>query len=206
MLITRKQLTVTYHGSTFRLPKGTELIKLQNGQGFDCFAVQSEQLLISLTGNDHDPKYRYCWIPARFVIEATSRERFKRWASACRNWVHWSQHNTAARPVGEFPYLINGNRAQAVYWGIGWNRSQTLPPRMQLDRAQDRSLSSVPRVEFDQYICGPKPSGREYRRLEILSFKRHRPELKNNRTFSEIMESNRKFHEDSRELTSITRK
>lgn len=179
MLITRKQLTVTYHGSTFRLPKGTELIQEKDGRGFDLFAVASVQLLISLTGNTFDPIYRYCFIDARHVITASPRDRFKRWSSACRNWTHWCDHATASRPIGEFAYTINGKRAEAVYWGIGWSRGQVMPPRMQLDRRQDRGLSAVPRVEFDSYIVAPKPSGREYRRLEIMSFNRHRAELKN---------------------------
>jgi len=44
---------------TITLPVGTRC-KRVDGE----WAVDDEALLVRLTGNTHDPKYRYAWLPA----------------------------------------------------------------------------------------------------------------------------------------------
>ena len=49
-------------GTTITLPKGTVLVRVKGGSG-PSYAVASEALLIRLTGNTHDPHYRYLFVP-----------------------------------------------------------------------------------------------------------------------------------------------
>jgi hypothetical protein len=64
---TAREVTVRYlenigAGIDVTIPKGMLLLKV-NGK----YAVQSTALLIKLTGNTHDPKYRWCYVPADAV-------------------------------------------------------------------------------------------------------------------------------------------
>ena len=57
---TNKEIDMIYHGSRITIPKGSAVLHVDgNGGGF---ALASTSQLIALTGNDHDPKYRYCWL------------------------------------------------------------------------------------------------------------------------------------------------
>lgn len=82
----REDHTVTLWNSTFTVPKGAALIQLANVDLVkgDLWAVESEKLLADLTGNSHDPKYRYCFIPAELVdIEGiTIWSKFGLWRAA----------------------------------------------------------------------------------------------------------------------------
>lgn len=49
------------------IPVGTEVLHVAgNGGGY---AVNDTELLVKLTGNDHDPKYRYAWLPADVIAD-----------------------------------------------------------------------------------------------------------------------------------------
>lgn len=69
--VTRRDLALTAWGSSFTLPAGTPvtLIKGADGLKGDLWAVRDARTLINLTGNSHDPIYRYCWIDAAEVVE-----------------------------------------------------------------------------------------------------------------------------------------
>lgn len=54
-------------GKLIYLPAGTQLRRVASGQ----YAVSSIPLLISLTGNDHDPKYRFLFVPLDLVVFTT---------------------------------------------------------------------------------------------------------------------------------------
>jgi|JI10StandDraft_1071094.scaffolds.fasta_scaffold199727_5 hypothetical protein len=60
---------ITYCGQSITLPAGTsvKLVKGASGTQGDLYAVESVKLLIELTGNTHDPKYRYAFVPADAV-------------------------------------------------------------------------------------------------------------------------------------------
>lgn len=60
---------ITWMGHAFILPKGTQvqLIKGASGTKGDLWAVQHEKLLMELTGNTHDPRYRWCFVPEDLV-------------------------------------------------------------------------------------------------------------------------------------------
>lgn len=71
---TIRDVTVDYLaniGTPYRItiPAGTEVIPVEGGMGTE-WAVKSEKLLIDLTGNTHDPKYRYCFVPSDVVAPA----------------------------------------------------------------------------------------------------------------------------------------
>lgn len=53
----------------FTIPQGTvvTLIKGASGTEGDLWAVRDAKLIMDLTGNTHDPKYRYTWVPADAV-------------------------------------------------------------------------------------------------------------------------------------------
>ena len=72
MAHTKRDLTLTAWGATFTLPNGTAVHKVKNASGTegDLWAVTSTALLIDLTGNTHDPKYRYCFVPESEVAFA----------------------------------------------------------------------------------------------------------------------------------------
>jgi len=59
---TIKAVTVNYHGSRITLPVDTRVISVMGGLG-PSWAVANAGLVMELTGNTHDPKYRYCWVP-----------------------------------------------------------------------------------------------------------------------------------------------
>lgn len=62
----------TFYGADIVLPAGAAVVFVEgNGGGF---ALASTQLLIELTGNTHDPVYRYAWIPAQRVNGAEPPE------------------------------------------------------------------------------------------------------------------------------------
>lgn len=60
---------MTLWGCTFVLPKGTQvqLIKGASGTQGDLWAVRHVKLLKELTGNHHDPVYRYCFVNSELV-------------------------------------------------------------------------------------------------------------------------------------------
>lgn len=67
--VTNRDLPMNLWGSSFTLPKGTRvrLVKNASGTEGDLWAVESIALLIELTGNSHDPKYRFAFVPADSV-------------------------------------------------------------------------------------------------------------------------------------------
>ena len=64
-----RDISMNYHGTPITLPTGTAvtLVKGASGTEGDLYAVESVKLLIELTGNTHDPKYRYAFVPADAV-------------------------------------------------------------------------------------------------------------------------------------------
>jgi hypothetical protein len=69
----KHDLPVTAWGTPIVLPKGTRvgLVKGASGTEGDLFAVSSVALLQSLTGNKHDPVYRYLFVAHSDVEEST---------------------------------------------------------------------------------------------------------------------------------------
>lgn len=55
----------------FTLPKGTPVVLIKNASGTegDLYAVRDAKTIMDLTGNTHDPKYRYVWVPADAVSD-----------------------------------------------------------------------------------------------------------------------------------------
>lgn len=68
--ITTRSLELSFCGSKFTLPAGTlcHLVKGADGLKGDLYAVSQAKVIMDLTGNKHDPIYRYCWVPADAVI------------------------------------------------------------------------------------------------------------------------------------------
>ena len=62
-----RDVTIVYAGAEITIPKGTRLLIVPGGGGEVHFAVESQALLTRLTGNTHDPKYRYAFMPADAV-------------------------------------------------------------------------------------------------------------------------------------------
>ena len=64
-----RNINMLYHGTPITLPAGTAvtLVKGASGTEGDLYAVESVKLLIELTGNTHDPKYRYAYVPTNAV-------------------------------------------------------------------------------------------------------------------------------------------
>lgn len=62
-----RDVDMLYYGTPFMLPAGTKVRKVKGASGIDLYAVDSTALLIELTGNTHDPKYRYAFVPADAV-------------------------------------------------------------------------------------------------------------------------------------------
>jgi len=64
-----RDVSMTYCGTPITLPAGTRvhLIKGASGTQGDLWAVSDIRQLMDLTGNRHDPKYRYAWVPADAV-------------------------------------------------------------------------------------------------------------------------------------------
>jgi hypothetical protein len=69
--VTSKDIPMSLWGSPVVIPKGTEVILVKGASGIegDLWAIKSERLLMDLTGNTHDPKYRYVFVK-REDIEA----------------------------------------------------------------------------------------------------------------------------------------
>ena len=62
---TNKEITTIYCGSRITIPEGSEVLHIDgNGGGF---VLASTSQLVALTGNTHDPKYRYCWVDSNDV-------------------------------------------------------------------------------------------------------------------------------------------
>lgn len=78
MLKTRHDLVKTFWGSTVTIPKGTRVRLIKNADGVrgDLFAVDDVLLLMKLTGNKHDPKYRYAFIEPEEVADDASLASF----------------------------------------------------------------------------------------------------------------------------------
>lgn len=68
---TNRGLELNLWGQKVTLPAGTKvrLIKEASGTEGDLYAVESVKLLIELTGNAHDPHYRYAFVPTDAVAE-----------------------------------------------------------------------------------------------------------------------------------------
>lgn len=67
----------------FTLPAGTVVVLIKGADGIkgDLWAVRDAKVIIDLTGNTHDPIYRYTWVEAADVGEvvtiASEAERFR---------------------------------------------------------------------------------------------------------------------------------
>lgn len=57
---TNRDITMNLWGKICTIPAGTRVHFVAGTGG--GWVVSSERLLIDLTGNDHDPRYRYAWI------------------------------------------------------------------------------------------------------------------------------------------------
>lgn len=64
---TNQDVQAVYCGTPITIPAGTAVKAVPSSGGRTLFAVVSVKLLIDLTGNTHDPKYRYCFVPADAV-------------------------------------------------------------------------------------------------------------------------------------------
>lgn len=67
--VTSHMITMKAFGSVFTLPPGTRVHLVVGADGIkgDLWAVSDVKLLQELTGNAHDPKYRYAWVDAAAV-------------------------------------------------------------------------------------------------------------------------------------------
>lgn len=65
---TSRAVTLNAWGTSITVPAGTRLSSIKNGLGTD-YAVDDAPLLARLTGNTHDPKYRYLFVPHDTVQE-----------------------------------------------------------------------------------------------------------------------------------------
>jgi hypothetical protein len=68
-MLTQRDVTINYLETQGRIaacritiPAGTRAIAVMNPSGFK-WAVDDVPLLIELTGNSHDPQYRYAYLP-----------------------------------------------------------------------------------------------------------------------------------------------
>lgn len=70
---TSRDLEMNLWGGRFTVPAGTEVTLVRDASGTegDLYAVASVALLMQLTGNTHDPTYRYAWVPNDAVEEVT---------------------------------------------------------------------------------------------------------------------------------------
>lgn len=68
---TNKPLEMNLWGSKVMLPEGTRVHLVKNADGIkgDMYAVSSVRQLQKLTGNMHDPQYRYCFVDKEHVRE-----------------------------------------------------------------------------------------------------------------------------------------
>lgn len=67
--VVARDLFMNLWGMSCTVPQGTrvKLIVGADGVKGDVWAIADVAVLIALTGNDHDPKYRYAWVPADAV-------------------------------------------------------------------------------------------------------------------------------------------
>lgn len=68
----KADVKTSFYGSDITLPEGAAVVWVEgNGGGF---ALASTKLLIKLTGNTHDPVYRYAWVNREQVNGAEPAE------------------------------------------------------------------------------------------------------------------------------------
>lgn len=81
-------LDATFCLGSGMLPHGTPiaLIKGLDGRAGDGFVVADIAALVELTGNPHDPHYRYVRVPERFIFGDSEEE----WAQLDRIAANWS--------------------------------------------------------------------------------------------------------------------
>jgi len=74
---TNRPLDLRYCGSSITPPAGTQALRIKGADGLrgDLFAAAQAKVLIDLTGNTHDPKYRYCWLSSDAIAGDTEAER-----------------------------------------------------------------------------------------------------------------------------------
>jgi hypothetical protein len=60
-----RDVKATLWGSPVTLPAGADVVRVEGDGG--GFAIASTALLIELTGNTHDPVYRFAWVDAADV-------------------------------------------------------------------------------------------------------------------------------------------
>lgn len=72
VLVTKRDIPMRLWGVNVVIPKGAQVKFVKDADGIkgDLFAVASTQLLVALTGNRHDPFYRYAWVEAEDVTNA----------------------------------------------------------------------------------------------------------------------------------------
>lgn len=67
----KRDYTMNYCGTDITLPKGTRLQLVRDRTGKrTLYAVRYARDLVALTGNTHDPKYRYCFVPEELVDQS----------------------------------------------------------------------------------------------------------------------------------------
>lgn len=59
---TSRELDLIAFGIPIKVPAGTALVPSKGGMGVD-YAVASQAWLVAMTGNTHDPKYRFVFVP-----------------------------------------------------------------------------------------------------------------------------------------------
>lgn len=68
----KHDVPITYCGQAVVLPKGATVMPVTHPGRNTQYALASVRLLKHLTGNMHDPKYRYAWV-TRGDVEETPR-------------------------------------------------------------------------------------------------------------------------------------
>jgi len=66
---TKYDLEMNAFGVPITLPKGTACIFVKGASGThgDLYAVRDAKVISDLTGNTHDPIYRYTWVDAEHL-------------------------------------------------------------------------------------------------------------------------------------------
>lgn len=72
MLKLRRDLEMVLWGKAVKVPKGTlvHLVKNASSNEGDLYAISNIALLVELTGNSHDPKYRHAFVSSDEVEES----------------------------------------------------------------------------------------------------------------------------------------
>ena len=68
--MTNRDLPMHLWGTDVVIPKGTQVMHIKGTGG--GYAVRNIELLAELTGNTHDPKYRYAWVPDDAVTQPST--------------------------------------------------------------------------------------------------------------------------------------